>query len=91
MDHVHNEAVLAFLKAYQDEPGVKRFLAEQDQQIRALNRELGTRYEGYLEYLEANIGDDASFYAGGVEGSAEPGVHGAAERRREGRVLLRGV
>jgi len=46
---------------HESEPGVQRFIQEQDKQIKVLNRELGTRYEGYLEYLEANIGDDASF------------------------------
>ena len=61
MEHIHNETVLAFLKAHQDEPGVRRFIQEQDKQVKALNRELGTRHEGYLEYLEENIGDDASF------------------------------
>ena len=61
MEHIHNETVLAFLKAHEGEPGVQRFIQEQDKQVKALNRELGTRYEGYLDYLEANIGDDASF------------------------------
>ncbi|MGB6919249.1 MAG: hypothetical protein WBF96_12070 [Phycisphaerae bacterium] len=61
MEHIHNETVLAFLKAHEDMPGVKRFIQEQDKQVKALNRELGTRYEGYLEYLDENIGDDASF------------------------------
>ena len=61
MEHIHNEAVLAFLKAHQNRPGVRRFIAEQDKEVKALNCELGTRYGGYLDYLEANIGDDASF------------------------------
>jgi len=28
MEHIHNEAVLAFLKAHEDGPGVRRFLRE---------------------------------------------------------------
>jgi hypothetical protein len=61
MDHIHNEAVLAFLQAHNDNPNVQRFLAKKKQTIEALNKELGTEYKDYFDYLEDNIGDDADF------------------------------
>jgi hypothetical protein len=66
MDHIHNEAVLAFLQAHNDNPNVQRFLAKKKQTIEALNKELGTEYKDYFDYLEDNIGDDADF-TGAVE------------------------
>ncbi len=48
MDHIHNEAVLAFLQAYKDHPNVQRFLTRQKRAIEELNTELGTKYRGYL-------------------------------------------
>ena len=61
MDHIHNETVLAFLKEHKDNPNVKDFLRKQNQAIDVMNKESGTDYKSYLDYLEANIGDDASF------------------------------
>ena len=61
MDHIHNEAVLAFMQAHNDNPNVQRFLAKQKLAIEELNKELGTKYQDYLDYLEGNIGDDADF------------------------------
>ena len=61
MDHIHNEAVLAFLQTHKDNLNVQRFLAKQKPATEALNRELGTQYRDYLDYLADNIGDDADF------------------------------
>lgn len=61
MNHIHNEAVLAFLMAHQDNENVRRFIRKQDQEVRVMNNEFGTSYGGYIDYLAANIGDDASF------------------------------
>ena len=61
MNHIHNEAVLAFLMAHQDNPNVKRFIGKQDEAVREANNELGASHGGYIDYLVANIGDDASF------------------------------
>lgn len=52
---------MAFLKEHEDNPDVKSFLRKQNRAINAMNKELGTDYKDYLDYLEANIGDDASF------------------------------
>jgi len=59
--HVHNEAVLVFLGAHRGHPNIRRFLQKQDDIVRAMNAKIGTKYRGYLEYLEANAGDDAPF------------------------------
>lgn len=61
MDHIHNETVLAFMQAHNDNPNVQRFLAKQKRAIEALNREIGTAYKDYFDYLENNIGDDADY------------------------------
>jgi len=61
MDHIHNETVLSFIKIHKDNINMQRFLKKEDEAIRAMNKELDTDYEDYLDYLEANIGDDASF------------------------------
>ncbi|MFC1604832.1 hypothetical protein ACFL5F_07375 [Planctomycetota bacterium] len=61
MDHIHNEAVLAFMQMHKDNPNVQRFLAKQKRAIKTLNKEIGTAYKDYFDYLEDNIGDDASF------------------------------
>ena len=61
MDHIHNEAVLAFLHAHEDNPNVQRFLVKQKQAMDAMNKSLGTEYKDYFDYLEDNIGDDADF------------------------------
>jgi len=61
MDHIHNEVVPAFLQAHKDNPNVQRFLAKQKRAIEALNKEIGTEYKDYFDYLEDNIGDDADF------------------------------
>ena len=59
MNHIHNEAVLAFLQAHEDNSDVQRFLAKQKRAIEALNKEIGTEYKDYFDYLEDNVGDDA--------------------------------
>ena len=61
MDHIHNETVLAFLKGHKDNPNVRRFLRKQNHAVEVMNKELGTDYRNFLDYLEANIGDDAEF------------------------------
>jgi len=61
IDHIHNEAVLAFLQAHRNNQNVQRFLVKQKQQIQAMNKSLGTDYKDYFDYLEDNIGDDADF------------------------------
>lgn len=61
MNHIHNEAVLAFLTAHQDNENVQRFIGKQDEAVREANKELGTSHGGYIDYLVANIGDDACF------------------------------
>ena len=61
MDHIHNEAVLVFLNLHKENPNIKRFIKEQQKDINNLNKELNENYKDYLDYLESNIGDDASF------------------------------
>ena len=61
MDHIHNEAVLAFLQAHKHNPNVQRFLAKKKLAVEAMNKSLGADYKDYLDYLEDNIGDDADF------------------------------
>jgi hypothetical protein len=60
MDHIHNETVLVFLQEHKDSPNVKNFLRKQNQAIDVMNKELGTGYKDYLDYVESNVGDDAS-------------------------------
>ena len=72
MDHIHNEAVLAFLQVHKDNPNVQRFLAKQKQAIEALNEEIGTVYKDYFDYLEDNIGDDADFTMDELKAVLEP-------------------
>lgn len=59
MDHIHNETVLAFMQEYKNHPNVKAFLRKQNKAIRLMNEESGSDYHDYLDYLQANIGDDA--------------------------------
>jgi hypothetical protein len=61
MDHIHNETVLAFLNMHKNKRIVKNFLKKQNRAVRRMNRESGTDYRDYLEYLKAHIGDDADF------------------------------
>jgi len=61
MDHIHNEAVLAFMQMHKDNPNVQRLLAKKNRAIEALNREIDTAYKDYFDYLEDNIGDDADY------------------------------
>jgi hypothetical protein len=59
--HLHNSDVLTFLKLHIDNPNIANFLKRQKQIIKAMNKKCGTNYADYLDYLEENIGDDASF------------------------------
>lgn len=61
LDHIHNETVLEFLKEHSDNKGIKEFITGEQGSIEALNKTFGTTYKNYLDYLEDNIGDDASF------------------------------
>jgi hypothetical protein len=70
---IHNEAVLAFLKEHKDNPNVKDFLQKQNRVIRQMNRDSGMNYKDYLDYLEANIGDDAEFTMGELVGMLKSG------------------
>jgi len=79
MDHIHNEAVLAFMQAHNDNPNVQRFLAKQKLGIEELNTELGTEYKGYLDYLKNNIGDDADFTMDELKALLKPGRSGALD------------
>ncbi len=72
MDHIHNEAVLAFLHAYKNNSNVQRFLAKQKQMIEAMNQSLGTEYKDYFDYLEDNIGDDAGFTTDELKALLQP-------------------
>ena len=72
MDHIHNETVLAFLKEHRDSEGVRHFLRRQMKEMDALRRTVGTAYRDYLEYLEANIGDDAEFTMAELNGLLRP-------------------
>ena len=72
MDHIHNEAVLAFMQAHKDNPNVQRFLAKQKPAIEELNTELGAEYKDYFDYLEDNIGDDADFTMDELKAVLEP-------------------
>jgi len=44
-----------------DNPNIENFLKKQKKIIDPMNKKCGTDYADYLDYLEANIGDDASF------------------------------
>ena len=44
-----------------DNPDIKLFLEKQKKIIDSMNKKCGTDYTDYLDYLETNIGDDASF------------------------------
>ena len=57
--HLHNSDVLTFLKLHMDNPNIENFLKRQKQIIESMNKKCGTDYTDYLDYLEANIGDDA--------------------------------
>ena len=61
MDHIHNETVLNFLKAHKDNRNIMEFIKKQNSKIDMLNKALGENYIDYFDYLESNIGDDASF------------------------------
>ncbi len=61
LDHIHNETVLTFLQMHNKNSAVKKYIAEQQTWIDEINAALDTKYKGYLDYLEANIGDDADF------------------------------
>ena len=79
MDHIHNEAVLAFMQMHKDNPNVQRLLAKQKRAIEELNKELCTKYQDYLDYLEDNIGDDADFTMDELKALLEPGRSDAAD------------
>ena len=72
MDHIHNETVLAFLNVHKNKPNVRDFLKKQNRAIQLMNRESGTDYRDYLDYLEANIGDDAEFTMAELEALLRP-------------------
>jgi len=59
--YLHNFDVLTFLKSHIDNPNIKVFLEKQKKIIDSMNKKCETDYTGYLDYLEANIGDDAPF------------------------------
>ena len=40
---------------------MRDFLKKQNRAVRLMNRKSGTDYRDYLDYLKANIGDDAEF------------------------------
>ncbi len=79
MDHIHNEAVLAFMQMHKDNPNVQRFLAKQKLAIEELNKELGTKYQDYFDYLEDNIGDDADFTMDELKALLKPWRSGASD------------
>ena len=59
--YLHNFDVLTFLKSHIANPNIKVFLEKQKKIIDSMNKKCETDYTGYLDYLEANIGDDAPF------------------------------
>jgi len=59
--HLHNSDVLTFLKLHSDNQEVRTFIEAQQKEIDGLNNEFNDDYKDYLDYLERNIGDDASF------------------------------
>jgi hypothetical protein len=61
MTHLHNSDVLNFLKLNKDNPNVKKHIEKQQGWIEELNEEFNMNYKDYLDYLEQNIGDDASY------------------------------
>jgi hypothetical protein len=72
MDHIHNEAVLTFLQAHKDNSNVQRLLAKKKRAVEALNREIGTAYKDYFDYLEDNIGDAADYTMDELKALLEP-------------------
>ena len=79
MDHIHNEAVLAFLQVHKDNPNVQRFLAKQKLAIETLNKEIGIEYKDYFDYLEDNTGDDADYTMDELKALPKPGISGASD------------
>ena len=51
---------------------MKDFLKKQNQTIDVMNRESGMGYKDYLDYLEANIGDDAEFTTAEMKALLKP-------------------
>ena len=59
---IHNEYLLGWLQANENNPFVKKFKAELDKSV------ADTEYwDDYYDYLEDNIGDDASFTVSELE------------------------
>ena len=59
--NLHNSDVLTFLKLHMNNPNIENFLNIQKQMIDSMNDKYGIDHTDYLDYLEANIDDDASF------------------------------
>lgn len=72
MDHIHNETVLMFLREHKDNPRIREFLKQQDKEIAETNEAFDENYKNYLDYLEMNIGDDASFTMDELKDLLEP-------------------
>lgn len=73
MDHIHNETVLNFLKAHKDNRNIMEFIQKQNSQIEEFNKALDENYIDYFDYLESNIGDDASFSLAELKSLLNPG------------------
>jgi hypothetical protein len=60
MTHLHNSDVLTFLRIHINNPKVRQHIKDQQEWIDDLN-ERGFNYKDFLDYLEKNIGGDASY------------------------------
>jgi predicted ATPase with chaperone activity len=72
VDHVHNETVLAFLRAHEDIPAVQSFLRLQHRAIVAMNRGVRSDEKDYFAYLGANIADEAAYATAELEALSGP-------------------
>jgi len=60
--HLHNSDVVTFLSEHKENPNIKKFLEQMQEEIVAeLNEEFGTEYQNYIHYLNESSGDDASY------------------------------
>lgn len=59
--HLHNSDVLSFLQLHKSNPKIKAFMKHRQEEINQTNQELDEDYKDYFDYLERNIGDDASY------------------------------
>jgi len=58
---VHNGALLEFLSAHRDNPSVRCLIREEERQTKAMNKEIGTRYQDCFHFLDTNRREESSY------------------------------